>query len=173
MFMNFLRESRIAAGILTVLRIYIGWLWLSAGWGKVTGEFNAGGYLNGVVANADVAAQYPTYHAFIESFALPNAEVFSFLVAWGEVLVGLGLIVGVLTTSAAFFGIVMNFAFLFAGTISSNPWMVLFTIFILAAGANAGRYGGDRWVVPYIREQLFGRFRTKKEQTFNKPATVS
>lgn len=157
MFMEFLRTNKIAAGILTIIRIYIGWLWLSAGWGKVFGAepFNAVGYLSGVVANEAVAAQYPTYHAFIETYALPNAGIFSVLVAWGEVLVGLGLILGVLTTAAAFFGIIMNFAFMFAGTISTNPWMVLFTIFILAAGYNAGRIGGDRWVVPYLRRLFF------------------
>ncbi|MCD8510314.1 MAG: Crp/Fnr family transcriptional regulator, partial [Bacillus sp. (in: Bacteria)] len=81
-----------------------------------------------------------------------------------EVLVGLGLLLGVLTTAAAFFGIMMNFAFLFAGTISSNPWMVLLTIFILAAGYNAGRIGGDRWVIPYIRTVVFkNKFTTAKE----------
>ncbi|MBU9714917.1 DoxX family protein, partial [Bacillus tamaricis] len=129
------------------------------GWGKVTGDFNAGGYLNGVVANEAVMTQYPTYHAFIENFALPNAGVFSFMVAWGELLVGIGLILGVLTTAAAFFGIMMNFAFMFAGTISSNPWMILLTVFILAAGYNAGRIGGDRWVMPYIKATVFkGKF---------------
>ncbi|WP_368506057.1 DoxX family protein [Alkalihalophilus sp. As8PL] len=151
MFMNFLRENRYAAGALTVIRLYIGWMWLTVGFGKITGGFNAEGYLMGVVNNEAVFAQYPNYYAFIEGFAVPNAEVFSFMVAWGEFLVGLGLILGVFTTAAAFFGVMMNFAFLFAGTISSNPWMILFSIFILAAGANAGRYGGDRWVVPYVK----------------------
>lgn len=156
MFMEFIRNNKIAAGILTLLRVYLGWSWMTAGWGKVTGEpFNAAGYLNGVVNNEMVAQQYPTYHAFIESFALPNAGVFSLMVAWGELLVGIGLLLGVLTTAAAFFGIMMNFAFMFAGTISSNPWMILLTIFILAAGYNAGRYGGDRWVLPYLRAKLF------------------
>ncbi|MCE7790867.1 DoxX family protein [Salipaludibacillus sp. CUR1] len=166
MFMDFLRNNKIAAGVLTVLRVYLGWQWLTAGWGKVTGEpFDASGYLTGVVNNEAVIEQYPTYHAFIESFALPNAGVFSFMVAWGEVLVGLGLILGVLTTAAAFFGIVMNFAFMFAGTISSNPWLVLLTIFILAAGYNAGKFGGDRWVIPYIRTVIF-------KDKFTKPASV-
>jgi thiosulfate dehydrogenase (quinone) large subunit len=159
MVMNFLRNNKIAAGILTVLRLYLGWSWLSAGWGKVTGDpFNAGGYLNGAVNNPVMSqgeVVYPTYLAFLEKFALPNAELFSFMVAWGEVLVGLGLILGVLTTYAAFFGIVMNFAFMFAGTISTNPWMVLITIFILAAGYNAGRFGGDRWVMPYLKGLVF------------------
>ncbi|CAM3773989.1 DoxX family protein [Alkalicoccus chagannorensis] len=157
MFMDFLRNNRWAAGILTFLRLYVGWLWLTAGWEKVAGGFSADGYLQGVVGNEEVAAQYPTYHAFIENIAVPMAEPFSFMVAWGEVLVGLGLILGVFTTAAAFFGLVMNFAFLFAGTISSNPWMVLLTIFIVAAGANAGRFGGDRWVIPYLRTNVLGR----------------
>ncbi|WP_078593495.1 DoxX family membrane protein [Evansella clarkii] len=157
MFMDFIRNNKIAAGILTFVRLYLGWSWMTAGWGKITGEegFNAAGYLNGVVANEMVMEQYPTYHAFIESFALPNAGIFSFMVAWGEFLVGLGLLLGILTTAAAFFGIMMNFAFMFAGTISSNPFMILLTIFILAAGYNAGRIGGDRWVIPYIRTVLF------------------
>src|SRR5690554_7632469 len=111
MFMNFLRNNKVAAGILTFLRVYLGWQWLTAGWGKVTGGFDAGGFLTGVVNNETVMATYPTYHAFIENFALPNAGVFSFMVAWGEVLIGLGLLLGVLTTAAAFFGIMMNFAF--------------------------------------------------------------
>ncbi|MDV2684223.1 DoxX family protein [Alkalihalophilus lindianensis] len=151
MFMNFLRKNRYAAGALTVIRLYIGWMWLTAGFGKITGGFNAEGYLMGVVNNEAVLEQYPNYFAFIEGFAVPNAEVFSFMVAWGEFLVGLGLILGVFTTAAAFFGVMMNFAFLFAGTISTNPWMILFSIFLLAAGANTGRFGGDRWVVPYVK----------------------
>ena len=159
MVMNFLRHNKIAAGILAVLRLYLGWSWLKAGWGKVTGDpFNAGGYLNGAVNNPVLSngeAVYPTYLAFLEKFAIPNAELFSFMVAWGEVLVGLGLILGVLTTYAAFFGVVMNFAFMFAGTVSSNPWMILLSIFILLAGYNAGRFGGDRWVMPYLKNLIF------------------
>lgn len=157
MFMNFLRNNKIAAGVLTFIRLYLGYTWLMAGWEKAFGGFDAGGYLQGVVANEAVMTQYPTYHAFIENIAVPNADLFSFMVAWGELLVGLGLLLGIFTTAAAFFGITMNFAFMFAGTISSNPWMVLLTIFILAAGANAGRFGGDRWVIPYLRMNILGR----------------
>ncbi|MEB1808947.1 MAG: DoxX family protein [Bacillaceae bacterium] len=154
MFGQFLRKHSISAGILLFLRVYLGWAWLTAGWSKVTGDFHAGGYLQGSIANPVLKGEamiYPNYVAFLERFAIPNAELFSFMVAWGEVLVGLGLILGVLTSAAAFFGVMMNFAFMFAGTISTNPWMLLISMFILAAGANAGRYGGDRWVLPYLR----------------------
>ena len=160
MFGQFLRENNIAAGILTFLRIYLGWAWLSAGWGKVTGGFSAEGFLHGAVANPVIKGEeviYPTFVAFIERFAIPNAEVFIFMVAWGEVLVGLGLILGVFTSAAAFFGVVMNMAFMFSGTISTNPWMVMIAMFILVAGANAGRFGGDRYVLPYVKGLLFSK----------------
>ena len=39
---------------------------------------------------------------------LLNAQVFSYLVAYDEVLVGLALVVGVVTNFAALMGIVMN-----------------------------------------------------------------
>lgn len=164
MFMNFLRTNKVAAVILTVIRLYLGWTWLTAGWGKVTGGFDASGFLTGVVNNETVISTYPTYHAFIENIALPNAGLFSFLVAWGELLIGLGLILGVLTTAASFFAIMMNFSFMFAGVVSSNPLMILLTIFVLAAGYNAGRIGGDRWVIPYLRRLFVNKNKTVAEK---------
>jgi thiosulfate dehydrogenase [quinone] large subunit len=95
---------------------------------------------------------YPTYVAFLKSFAIPNAHLFNALVPLGEFLVGLGLILGCLTTAAAFFGLVMNFSYVFAGTVSSNPLDILLGVIILAAGFNAGRIGLDRWVIPFINK---------------------
>lgn len=155
---EFLRTNKVVAGVLTILRIYLGWAWLTAGWGKVTGGFHAGGFLQGAVANPVVKGEelvYPTFVAFLEKFAIPNADLFSVMVAWGELLVGLGLILGVFTSVATFFGVVMNFSFMFSGTISTNPWMVLISIFILVAGANAGRFGGDRFILPYVKKLIF------------------
>ncbi|SES00760.1 DoxX family protein [Salisediminibacterium halotolerans] len=172
MFMDFLRNNSIAAAILTVVRVYLGWQWLTAGWDKAFGAepFDASGFIQGAIGSEEVAEGYPTYHAFLENFAAPNAELFSFMVAWGEVLVGLGLIVGVLTTAAAFFGVTMNFAFMFAGTVSSNPWLLLLSFFILAAGYNAGKFGGDRWVIPYLRSKVFKGKITPKDQQSDKSA---
>lgn len=154
---EFFRESKYAAGAWLLLRLYLGFTWLLLGWGKVTGGFHAGGFLQGAVTNPvlrEGTPIYPNYVAFLENFALPNADLISFFVAWGEIFVGLGLIFGVLTSAAAFFAIVMNMSFLMAGTVSTNPWMIMLTFFLLVAGANAGRYGGDRWVLPYLRNWL-------------------
>ena len=162
MFATFLRENKIAAGILTVIRLYLGYAWMTAGWGKLTGEgFSAAGYLSNAVANPvmgpDGAPVYSWYVNFLESFAIPNIELFNFIVPLGEFLIGLGLMLGCLTTAAAFFGLVMNFSFFLAGTVSHNPTDIFLGFIILFAGYNAGRYGLDHWVVPFIRKTIGGK----------------
>lgn len=72
------------------------------------------------------------------------------LIAWGETLVGLGLIFGGLLGVAAFFGTVMNMNFMLAGTVSSNPWMFGMTIFIILGWKVAGYLGLDRWLLPML-----------------------
>lgn len=72
------------------------------------------------------------------------------LVAWGETLVGLGLLFGALLGIAAFFGTVMNMSFMLAGTVSSNPWMFGLTIFIILGWKVAGYLGFDRWLLPAL-----------------------
>lgn len=155
---NWLRTNVIASGLLTLIRLYLGWQWTMDGWGKVTGPkpFDASGFMHGIIAKPVVGPHkdvlYPVYNSFIENFALPNVKLFNFLVAWGELLVGLGLILGVLTTAAMFFGLLMNFMYLFGGTVSANPYMILLGTLILFAGYNAGRFGGDYWVIPWVRQ---------------------
>jgi len=159
MVMRFLRDNVWAAVALTLIRIYLGWQWMEAGWHKLTGDqaFSAAGFLKNAIANpvADKATQeaiYPTYTAFLENFALPNVKIINFLIPLGEFLVGLGLIVGGLTAAAAFFGLMMNFLFLFAGTVSTNPWLTLIGVIVLFAGANAGKFGLDYFLLPWIRK---------------------
>ncbi|MCP3026307.1 DoxX family protein [Halobacillus sp. A5] len=143
-----------AAIILLGIRIYLGYTWLTAGLGKITGGFDAGGYLQGAIGNAqgEDAVVQGWWAAFLEAVALPNSGLFSFLVMWGELLVGAALIIGLLTRTAAFFGIVMNMAFLLSGTISTNPEMVILGAVILAAGLNAGRIGVDRYSADYFKK---------------------
>ncbi|SEN95796.1 thiosulfate dehydrogenase [quinone] large subunit [Mesobacillus persicus] len=165
MFATFLRENNIAAAILTIIRLYLGYAWMTAGWSKLTGGFDAAGYLNNAVANPvtgpDGNMVYGWYVTFLESFAIPNIGLFNFLVPLGEFLVGVGLLLGCLTTAAIFFGLVMNFSFFLAGTVSHNPTDIFLGGIILFAGYNAGRYGLDRWVVPFLRK------------TFNKKADTT
>jgi thiosulfate dehydrogenase (quinone) large subunit len=159
MFVTWLRENKMAAGILTVLRLYIGYSWLTAGYHKLSGGFDAAGFLKNAVANPvkgpDGSMVYSWYVHFLESFALPNVDIFNTIVPLGEFLVGLGLILGCLTTAAMFFGLVMNFSFFLAGTVSHIPTDLFIGAIILFSGFNAGVYGLDRWVIPFIRKTVF------------------
>ena len=158
---KWLRENVIASGILAVLRIYLGYSWLTAGLHKLTGGFDAAGYLKGAVANPvkgpDGSLVYGWYVSFLKGFALPNVDIFNTVVPLGEFLVGLGLILGCLTTAAMFFGLLMNFSFFLAGTVSHIPTDLFIGAIILFAGFNAGKFGLDRWVVPFIRKTVFKR----------------
>lgn len=153
MFTHFIKTNKVAMWFLTFIRIYLGYQWMTAGWHKITGGFDAGGFLNGAIAKS--AGEHPAvqgwWAAFLENVALPGVDIFNILVPYGEFLVGLGLILGTFTTFAALMGIVMNAAFLFSGTVSTNAEMLLLQILILVAAANAGRIGLDRYVLPYLR----------------------
>lgn len=155
---KWLRENSLAAGLLTILRLYLGYAWLTAGFHKLTGGFDVTGFLKGAITNPvkgpDGSVVYSTYVAFLKSFALPNAHLFNTIVPLGEFLVGLGLILGCLTTAAMFFGLVMNFSYLTAGTVSTNPMDILLGVIILFAGLNAGKFGLDRWIIPFIRKNV-------------------
>ncbi|MFS0864943.1 DoxX family protein [Fredinandcohnia sp. 179-A 10B2 NHS] len=156
---NFLFNDSRSALIWLVVRVYLGYTWLTAGWHKITedawtGE-NAGAAIQGFVQGAlaksaegnDVTGWYAT---FLENVVLPNAKVFSYMVAYGEVLVGIGLIVGLLTGVAAFFGSLMNVSFLFAGTLSTNPLLLILATWLVLAWKVAGWYGLDRWALPFL-----------------------
>lgn len=155
-------NRRISAAIWLLLRVWLGIVWLQAGWGKLFGDkasawvgSEAGvavaGFLNKALERGNAPAWYAN---FIHEVALPNATLFSYLVAYGEVLVGLMLIIGLATNFAALMGIIMNLAYLFSGTISKNPQMLLAESAIVFAGLAAGYYGLDRYLIPYIRNRL-------------------
>jgi thiosulfate dehydrogenase [quinone] large subunit len=143
-----------------IVRVYVGWEWLAAGWEKVgspvwTGD-KAGvavtGFLNGALqktagAHPDVSGWYA---AFIQHFALPHAATFSYIVSYGEVLIGVALILGIFTGIAAFFGTFMNLNYLFAGTVSVNPLLAVLQLFLILAWRTAGWLGLDRWLLPKL-----------------------
>ncbi|MES9683798.1 Crp/Fnr family transcriptional regulator [Bacillus sp. AFS001701] len=160
MFIQFLRENRFISLLLTVFRVYLGWEWLNAGWGKISsGKFDASGFLNGAVnqVSGEHPAVQPWWGNFLKEVALPYVDLFNVLVPWGEFLVGLGLILGIFTSFSILMGLTMNFAYMFSGTTSTNPQMVFLGIFILVAGMNAGKIGLDRWFMPVLGKLIYKR----------------
>ncbi|WIG58531.1 MAG: hypothetical protein OJF49_001277 [Ktedonobacterales bacterium] len=156
-----------------LLRLYAGYEWFTAGFEKVFGtSINFGSFgekssswiftstpgtaLQGFVRSAlgKAGGDHPSvsgwYAWFLQNVVLPNAGVFAYLIAFGELLVGLGLLVGALTGIAAFFGVVMNFNYLLAGTVSINPLLAIVGLLIMMAWRVAGYYGLDRYLLPLL-----------------------
>lgn len=140
-----------SAWLWLIVRVYVGWQWLEAGLGKVfndawTGD-NAGqalrGFLEGAIAKSSGLhpAVQSWYALFLQTVVLPNAEIWSYFVAWGEVLVGVGLVLGILVSTAAFFGGFMNFNYLLAGTVGINPILLMLSVGIILAYRISGQIG--------------------------------
>lgn len=155
----FLFSSTRSGWIWLLVRLYLGYAWLTSGLKKLTAEAWTGseagaaiqGFVGGALAKAEEGKDVTGWYAsFLEGFVLPNAKLFSYMVAFGEVLVGLGLILGLLTGIAAFFGGLMNASFLFAGTVSSNPLLFILATWLVMAWKVAGWYGLDRWALPLL-----------------------
>ena len=141
------------------LRFFIGREWLSAGEGKIRGGYwNSGealkGYWERAVAipeQGSPAITYGWYRDFLQ-YMLDHKWYtwFAEVVAWGEFLVGVGIVVGALVGIAAFFGTLMNFSFQLAGTASSNPVLFGLSVFLILAWKVAGYWGLDRYLLPKL-----------------------
>jgi len=165
--MRTLRDVRVVGGLWLLVRLFLGYEWLKGGIEKlgdpawIGGESGAAvtGFLQGALAKS--TGEFPEvqgwYVWFVENVALPNAVLFSYLVVFGEIAAGAALLLGFLTRLAALGGVIMNLAFLWAGTSSSNPQMLVLGLGIVLVGSLAGYYGLDRYVLPYLKNQWAGR----------------
>ncbi len=102
-------HARIRHWPIALLRVYTGIFFAYHGFGKLTNnQFSDGmvGFLNGRADNSPAF-----YRAFIELVVLPNKAFFAGLVTFGELAIGLALILGLATRYAAFAGalLVANF----------------------------------------------------------------
>jgi len=142
------------------VRVYVGWTWLEAGWGKINNPAWIGskagtaltGFVNGALAKTGGA--HPDvqgwYGAFLQNIVLPHVSLWSYFVSFGETLVGIGLILGAFAGIAAFFGILMNLNYLLAGAVSVNPILLMLSIFLVLAWKIVGWWGLDRWLLPAL-----------------------
>jgi thiosulfate dehydrogenase (quinone) large subunit len=142
------------------IRLFVGFTWLEAGYHKLsgTGWLDGGASLKGyweravtIPETGSPAITFDWYRAFIQMLIDNNAHTwFAPLIVFGEMAVGIGLIVGLLTGFAAFFGAMMNMSFLLAGSASSNPVLFTLAIGIILGWKVAGYYGLDRYVLPFL-----------------------
>jgi thiosulfate dehydrogenase [quinone] large subunit len=160
--------SNTRAGLLWLpVRLFVGFAFLEAGLHKLfpAGKAIGAGWLDGgssllgfwekAAAIPDAPARpaitFEWYRDFLNLLINNDAQTwFAYLIVFGEIAIGLGLIFGVLTGFAAFFGALMNMSFLLAGSASTNPVLFALGIGLILAWRVAGYYGVDRWLLPRL-----------------------
>ena len=159
-FARFLFSNSRAGLFWLPIRLFVGFSWLEAGWHKFTDpEWTQGGaalraYWERAAAIPEQGRPpitYEWYRDFINFLLNGNHETwFAWVVTLGELAIGIGLILGVLTGVAAFFGAFMNMSFLLAGSASTNPVMFTLAVGLMLAWKVAGYYGVDRYLLPRL-----------------------
>ena len=142
-----------------VVRIYLGWSWLEAGWHKmIPAWLDGGSALRGYWENAvqiPLEGRTPISYDWYRSFILYLLETESYtwfakLIAYGEILIGIGLIVGAFVGISAFFGALLNWNFIMAGSASTNGLLFTLAILLILAWKVAGYIGLDYYLLPII-----------------------
>jgi thiosulfate dehydrogenase [quinone] large subunit len=172
--------SNSRAGLLWLpVRLFVGFAWLEGGLHKLfpAGKPVGDGWLNGgasllgywerAVAVPEppgrAAITFEWYRDFLNFLIANDAQTwFAYLIVFGEIAVGIGLIFGILTGFAAFFGAFMNMSFLLAGSASTNPVLFTLAIGLMLAWRVAGYYGVDRWLLPRLGVPWHARVATER-----------
>lgn len=133
---------------LLLLRLYIGYLFLSTGWDKWAQEppYTTGEDLvHFLKMKLTEFEPNSLSRALIQSYYIPHAKLLSWLVVFGEIGVGAALISGTATRLACLLGIFMNMNFYIATngsftTFDNNAFFILIQLTLLASAA--GRFMG-------------------------------
>lgn len=157
-FVHALFNSTRWAWIWVPIRLFLAYQWLNSGIGKLgnpgwmeTGNSLRGFWTNALAVEPRPVITYDWYRAFIQTLVDTNAHVwFSKVVVFGELAVGLGLLLGAFTGIAAFGGTVLNLNFLLAGTVSTNPLLFALSTLLVLAWKVAGYWGLDRFLLPRL-----------------------
>lgn len=159
-FAKFLTSSPLASLIWLPLRIWLGWQWFDAGLHKVTnpawtktGEALKGFWM-GAVAIPDggrPTIAFGWYREFIQF--LLDSEAYSWfggVIAYGELLIGIALILGAFTGIAALAGGFMNWNFIMAGAASTNGMLFAISVGLILAWKVSGYIGADYFLLNLI-----------------------
>jgi thiosulfate dehydrogenase [quinone] large subunit len=156
------------AGLLWLpIRLFVGFAFLEAGLHKLfpagkaigAGWLDGGASLLGYWTNAVAIPEAPGraaitfewYRDFLNVLVNNDAQTwFAYLIVFGEIAIGVGLIFGIFTGFAAFFGAMMNMSFLLAGSASTNPILFTLGVGLILAWRVSGYYGVDRYLLPRV-----------------------
>lgn len=164
------------------LRVWLGYQWLHAALGKIdnpawvqTGDALKGFWTGAVAIPVDgrPPIAFDWYRNFLQAMLDAEAYVwFAKLVAYGELLIGIALIIGAFTGIAAFFSGFMNWNFMMAGSASTNPMLFVIAVGLILAWKTAGYLGADYFLLSWLGTPWQGKPAEEVEQEENAPRLV-
>src|SRR5581483_2343483 len=162
------QPTRLTRWILLPLRLFLGITFIYAGIQKLTDpqffDPKARGYIGKQII--DFATVSPL-HNFLIQVAVPHAHFFGLLVAFGEIAIGIGTILGLLFRPAAFFGLLLSLTFFLTATWRVFPYFygadIVFVFcwltLLIAGPSNTGLPALDNvFVRRYLSPQQRKRF---------------
>jgi len=153
-FDDFQSMKALRAWPILLLRVYTGIFFAYYGFGKIVGGNFADGMTGFLSSKSE--DMFGWYRVIVEAVIVPQQGLFAFLVAYGELALGIALIIGLATRYAAFAGAFMVLNFWLAkgqGVLDAqNHDVVWFVLLIVLGGLHAGR-------VLSVDQKLVKRFR--------------
>jgi thiosulfate dehydrogenase [quinone] large subunit len=119
-------------GYMAILRIAVGYHFITAAWPKVTGPFVTGRILADELVKTVVKDPLAFHRAFILGFVVPHAHFFGHLIAFGEMAIGISLVTGCLVRISSLFGAFHNLNICLAIAVANGgPQLGINRIFII------------------------------------------
>lgn len=145
------RGGLVARALLVPLRLYLGVVFLVAAWPKLTAEGGFQPRLEAFLQNFALGNAHGFYRGFLEHVVLPNSGLFTPLVVFGELFVGLALVAGAATRLAAAVAMFFLLNYMLAKgmwlwTPASNDAAMFFIALVVMLGAAGRSFGIDRWL---------------------------
>lgn len=149
-----------AAWLWVLPRIWLGYQWFDAAQHKIsnpawvqTGDALKGFWLSAVTIpdTGRPAIVFDWYRTFLQMLLDMQAYTwFAKVVAYGELLIGIALMIGAFTGIAAFFGGFMNWNFMMAGSASTNPLLFVIAVALILAWKVSGYFGADYFLLRWL-----------------------
>ena len=111
-------QGILARAALVLLRVYLGVVFLIAAVPKLRGDFAT--QLTAFLEQRAMEQSHPFYRVFLQEVVLPNTQLFAALVTWGEFLVGVLLILGLITRLSATVALLLTLNYMLAK--GAWPW---------------------------------------------------
>ena len=159
---EWVKESRVLAVGWLALRVWLGVMWIQAGWAKLWGAENTaflhhnGAGVAGFATHAKPA--YTWWGSFLHSFVVPNSGWIGVLIAVSELVIGFALVAGLFTRIAALGSLALLFTYVMSGTASVCAFYALVALVILTMWKTASWIGVDGLIAGY-RQRHHGQTR--------------